>query len=1267
MSINTGKILLLVEDEVILAMSEKMQLEKYSYTVRIAASGEKAIEAMNTYPDINLVLMDINLGNGMDGTEAAEVILRNHDIPIVFVSSHSEREIVEKTEKITSYGYVVKNSSITVLDASIKMAFKLFDARTSEIKKEKALQKSEEKYRLISDNTSDGIVHFSADGVIDYVSPSYLKQLGYPELEEYGKCYDTISPEIHPDDRSALFSSIYDAIEKKKKELTYSYRVKHAKGHFIWREDHSNFLYDSSGTYLGAYSSCRDITDRKNIESKLLVLGKAIDASPAIIIITDAEGKIEYVNPGFTTATGYSSEESIGKNPRFLKSGSTDAKVYEDLWATLTSGNEWRGYFRNRKKSGETYYESATIAPVKNQSGQITNYIAIKEDLTEKRYIQESLEESNIRFNTLAGSQSILIWEAGIDKLCTYFNSTWLSYTGKKLEELLGNGWARDVHPDDYERCLSIYNEAFDKRKEFSMEYRLHKANGTYGWVLDHGSPKYHDNEFLGFLGSCIEITERKSFESILRESEERYRLLHESPGIGIGYYQLDGIIISYNKLAAKHMGGAPEDFIGKSIYDLFPGEEAKTYHDRIKRAAMAEAPVVYEDMVKLPLGNVYFLSTFTRITDLNGTLLGIQIISQDITEQKKTALTLQESIEEFEAVNEELKSTTEELQVQNEELIQSQELLRQSETRLIQAERVAKTGNWTLQLSTRTMVSSEGANAIYGVDFQGVSLAEVQMIPLPEYRPMLDKALTDLIAKNIPYDVKFKICRPNDERIVDIHSVAAFDIRTNTIFGVIQDISEQVQSEEKLRESEENIGNLLNSTAEAIYGIDLEGNCTFCNNACLTLFGYNKKEELLGKDMHWLVHGKHADGSVYPIDDCPISQAFKNGVGTHIDDEVLWHSNGTFFHAEYWSYPQYKNHHLVGAVVSSLDITERKKTEEALRESEQKYKLLAESASDVTWVLDLTTKKFAYISPAIFNLRGLTVEEAMNESMEAAMTQESLQRVMTEIENSISDFMENSDASNHHLTEIQQPCKNGKLIWVEVSTKYRYGNNGTIEVIGVSRNIEERKKLETVTKDLLAEKELILKEVHHRIKNNLNTVISLLSLQAGSISEPKAITALEEAGSRIRSMSVLYDKLYRSADFTEISIKGYLISLVDEVVANFPNSHYVKVKKDIQDFKLDSKRIHSLGIIINELLTNTMKYAFLGRDAGLISISALKVDKQLIISVHDDGVGIPESISFEAAAGFGLRLVYAVTQQLSGTIRIERGTGTRFILEFTL
>jgi two-component sensor histidine kinase len=149
--------------------------------------------------------------------------------------------------------------------------------------------------------------------------------------------------------------------------------------------------------------------------------------------------------------------------------------------------------------------------------------------------------------------------------------------------------------------------------------------------------------------------------------------------------------------------------------------------------------------------------------------------------------------------------------------------------------------------------------------------------------------------------------------------------------------------------------------------------------------------------------------------------------------------------------------------------------------------------------------------------------------------------------------------------------------------------------------------------------------------------------------------------------MALMYDTLYMAPDYTELAIKNYLSSLVDQIIAHFPNNRMVRVEKDIQDFVLDVKRLQTLGIILNELLTNTMKYAFKGRKQGQISVSVSNRDKHATVSIQDDGNGIPDSVSVGNSSGFGLQLVHALTQQLDGTITVERNAGTKIVLEFAI
>ncbi|MEI8345245.1 MAG: PAS domain S-box protein [Candidatus Omnitrophota bacterium] len=153
-------------------------------------------------------------------------------------------------------------------------------------------------------------------------------------------------------------------------------------------------------------------------------------------------------------------------------------------------------------------------------------------------------------------------------------------------------------------------------------------------------------------------------------------------------------------------------------------------------------------------------------------------------------------------------------------------------------------------------------------------------------------------------------------------------DGRIIGLLGISRDITERDCSQKALAEKEEKIRLLLDSTAEAIYGLDLDGNCTFCNNSCLGLLGYKDPKELLGKNMHLQIHAKHADGTAFPVEKCRIFQAFRKGDATHVDNEVLWRADGTCFYAEYWSYPQREAGAVVGAVVTFLDITERRQAE---------------------------------------------------------------------------------------------------------------------------------------------------------------------------------------------------------------------------------------------------------------------------------------------------------------------------------------------------
>ncbi len=241
---------------------------------------------------------------------------------------------------------------------------------------------------------------------------------------------------------------------------------------------------------------------------------------------------------------------------------------------------------------------------------------------------------------------------------------------------------------------------------------------------------------------------------------------------------------------------------------------------------------------------------------------------------------------------------------------------------------------------------------------------------------------------------------------------------------------------------------------------------------------------------------------------------------------------------------------------------------------------------------------------------------------------------------------------------------RDGSLFHGQVSAKL-IRLRGRPCILSVTRDITLRKRDEERIRSLLQEKELLLREVHHRVKNNMNAAMGLLTLQAQAAASPEAGAALREAHGRLQAMAVLYDKLYRTENLRAVDVREYLPPLVDEVVRVFSSPARVAAETRAASFPLGVEILSPLGIIINELLTNALKHAFPGRSHGRIRVTADREGGRAVIAVEDDGVGMPGE---PPPGGFGTQLVQMLARQIGGTLRCEAGaggSGTRWVLEF--
>lgn len=326
------KTILIVEDENLLARDTKRILKKYGYNALIANSGEEAIEIVEKEPKIDLILMDVELIKGMNGPEAAKHIIEKHELPLIFISEYTEKQIVEKTESISSYGYVVKNTGETVLIVSIKMAFRLFEAKQREKEKEKALRNSEKMYRRLYEKAPIGIYSCDLNGIILAANQAFIKMLGYDsEAELKGKDLESEMTEGSRED------FINDLLKHGKAQSIESVWKK-KDGSPLHIIESACLVFDDDNIPIYYEGTVEDITDYYQQEEEIRLLSRVAQKVDDIVFVTDRDGYIEYVNDSFTKYTGYERKEVIGEYTKILKSGYHSDEEYRILWETILKG-----------------------------------------------------------------------------------------------------------------------------------------------------------------------------------------------------------------------------------------------------------------------------------------------------------------------------------------------------------------------------------------------------------------------------------------------------------------------------------------------------------------------------------------------------------------------------------------------------------------------------------------------------------------------------------------------------------------------------------------------------------------------------------------------------------------------------------------------------------------------------------------------------------------------------------------------------------------
>jgi len=591
-------------------------------------------------------------------------------------------------------------------------------------------------------------------------------------------------------------------------------------------------------------------------------------------------------------------------------------------------------------------------------------------------------------------------------------------------------------------------------------------------------------------------------------------------------------------------------------------------------------------------------------------------------------------------------------------------------------------------------------------------------------------------------------------------------------------------RKELELRESQERYRLVVESAPDAILIHDGK-RFVFANTEAAKLFGADSPQRIVGREVLEFVREDSRDSVRERM-----RQTLERNAPMRLREQHYLRLDGSSIEVEVAAVP-FALETTAGALVFMRDIGQRKAVERNLRESEAKYRLLADNAHDVIFTLD-PQFRLTYISPSVRRLRGVTVDEAMRETLDQTMTPASAATV-TEIAERLTAGRD-ADRNFVDRLELEMRRKDGSTVWVESVVRPLYDAAGRFTgAVGVSRDITERRRiegalrhsqeflgmildaipdpvfvkdsahrfvlvnhalcamlgqapetivgkmdadfvsreeaeifverdnlvLETGREDLfeerltdkfaqvhtlvtrkglfvdasggrfivgvirdvtedkvkekrlrdsLAEKEVLLKEVHHRVKNNLQVISSLLFLQKDAIEDPAIQDMFEESRNRIASMALIHEELYRSGDLARVDLKEYLERLAPKVIQSLRGNKSLGFALSLTECRVTVDKAIPFGLIVNELVTNAVKHGFTGREAGNIRVTMAREEDVVRAVVEDDGVGLPEGFHPDAVKSLGMQLVVQLTRQLRGVLTFgSSDAGTVFRLTFPL